>query len=191
MSAMLALPQRAPSRLSRAAAAAPRRRAAAPAAALKPGDNVSSVGVTLTTNAGKAVTLSQLTTERGAVLFMYPRAATSGCTVQACGFRDNYAAIAAAGFDVYGLSLDPAAAQTAWAEEHALGYPLLTDTPEAAALAAFAALKPDDGSGALKILRSHAVVARGGAVLDVSNGVKSDESFGDALAFVTRHAAGQ
>ena len=107
------------------------------------------------------------------------------------GFRDNYAAIAAAGFDVYGLSLDAAAAQTAWAEEHALGYPLLTDTPEAAALTAFAALKPDDGSGALKILRSHAVVGKGGAVLLVENGVKSDASFGDALAFVTRHAAGQ
>ena len=103
----------------------------------------------------------------------------------------TYAAIAAAGFDVFGLSLDPAAAQTAWAEEHSLGYPLLTDTPEAAALTAFAALKPDDGSGALKILRSHAVVGKGGAVLLVENGVKSDASFGDVLAFVTRHAAGQ
>ena len=44
--------------------------------------------------------------ERGAVFFMYPKANTSGCTKQACGFRDNYGVITEAGFDVYGLSFD-------------------------------------------------------------------------------------
>ena len=51
-------------------------------------------------------TPQDLVAERGAVFFMYPKANTSGCTKQACGFRDNYGVITEAGFDVYGLSFD-------------------------------------------------------------------------------------
>ena len=45
------------------------------------------------------------------VLFFYPRADTPGCTVEACGFRDVYQDIQAAGAVVLGISRDTVKAQ--------------------------------------------------------------------------------
>lgn len=61
------------------------------------------------------------------MFFVYPRANTPGCTKQACGFRDNHAAITAAGFDVYGLSFDKPKSQANWQTKYDLPYHLLTD----------------------------------------------------------------
>jgi peroxiredoxin len=41
--------------------------------------------------------LQELVKDKGAVIFAYPKANTTGCTKQACGFRDNYADIDKAG----------------------------------------------------------------------------------------------
>lgn len=62
----------------------------------------------LKSEAGEEVTLEKAldTTEKGIVLFVYPKANTPGCTKQACGFRDAYNEIQAKGFDVYGVSRD-------------------------------------------------------------------------------------
>ena len=46
------------------------------------GDNISSVGATLITEEEKEVTLSELTKEKGIVIFMYPRANTPGWSVK-------------------------------------------------------------------------------------------------------------
>lgn len=43
----------------------------------------------LVNSEGEAVKLSDFRGKR-VVLFFYPKAGTSGCTTQACGFRDNY-----------------------------------------------------------------------------------------------------
>jgi thioredoxin-dependent peroxiredoxin len=42
-------------------------------------------------------TLQEIVKEKGAVIFVYPKANTPGCTKQACGFRDSYEAITRAG----------------------------------------------------------------------------------------------
>lgn len=52
--------------------------------------------------------------EQGVVIFVYPKANTGGCTKQACGFRDNYDAIKAAGYEVYGMSADNPGPQANW-----------------------------------------------------------------------------
>jgi peroxiredoxin len=41
--------------------------------------------------------LQELVKDKGAVIFAYPKANTTGCTKQATGFRDNYADIDKAG----------------------------------------------------------------------------------------------
>ena len=38
------------------------------------------------------------------VLFFYPKDDTPGCTIEACGFRDQYAALQALGAEVWGVS---------------------------------------------------------------------------------------
>ena len=42
------------------------------------------------------------------VLFFYPKDDTPGCTIEACGFRDQYAALQALGAEVWGVSGDGA-----------------------------------------------------------------------------------
>lgn len=62
----------------------------------------------LTDQDGETVRLSGL---RGqpVVVYFYPKAATTGCTVQACGVRDHQADYAKAGAVVLGISPDSVA----------------------------------------------------------------------------------
>ncbi|MGH9394678.1 MAG: thioredoxin-dependent thiol peroxidase [Terriglobales bacterium] len=64
---------------------------------------------------------------RPLVLFFYPRASTSGCTVEAQGFRDAAARFERAGVALVGASPDTVAAQKKFAENERLPFPLLAD----------------------------------------------------------------
>ena len=55
------------------------------------------------THEGEGTHLAALCADQPIIIFFYPRANTPGCTKQACGFRDNYEAIKAAGYGVYGM----------------------------------------------------------------------------------------
>ena len=61
------------------------------------------------------------------VLFFYPAAFTTGCTKEACYFRDITAEFRAAGAQIVGISRDDVATQKRFDEEHKLGYPVLSD----------------------------------------------------------------
>lgn len=61
------------------------------------------------------------------ILYFYPKAATPGCTAEACDFRDNLSSLAAAGFQVIGVSPDDAEALKAFAAVESLTFPLLSD----------------------------------------------------------------
>jgi peroxiredoxin Q/BCP len=65
------------------------------------------------------------------LLFFYPRADTPGCTIEACGFRDSFEKLKAAGVQVIGISRDTVKAQKKFAEKYGLQYPLLADADEA------------------------------------------------------------
>ena len=61
------------------------------------------------------------------ILFFYPKASTPGCTVEACNFRDNYANLAAKGFEVVGISADSVKRQSNFATKQSLNYNLIAD----------------------------------------------------------------
>lgn len=61
------------------------------------------------------------------VLYFYPRDDTPGCTVEACGFRDNLGPIAKAGAVVLGVSRDTAASHEKFRQKFQLNFPLLVD----------------------------------------------------------------
>lgn len=61
------------------------------------------------------------------VLFFYPAAMTSGCTKQACHFRDLGAEFNAAGVQRVGISRDTVDKQREFADLHSFDYPLLSD----------------------------------------------------------------
>lgn len=85
---------------------------------------------TLTAHSGEQVSLSDALAgaERGVIVYFYPKAATPGCTTEACDFRDNLSSLAAAGYDVIGVSPDPIPELQAFAEAENLTFPLASDT---------------------------------------------------------------
>jgi thioredoxin-dependent peroxiredoxin len=71
--------------------------------------------------------LSELLNGGPVVLFFYPAAMTSGCTKEACHFRDLAAEYQAAGVQRVGISRDAVAKQKQFADRHSFDYPLLSD----------------------------------------------------------------
>ena len=82
---------------------------------------------------GRTVTLDDLrsSTDKGVIVYFYPKACTPGCTKEACDFRDSLAELKAAGYTVVGISPDPASAQAKFSNRHDLPFPLLSDTDHA------------------------------------------------------------
>ncbi len=65
---------------------------------------------------------------RKTIIYFYPKDNTSGCTAEACSFRDSYAALTAAGYNVVGVSKDSAKSHTGFRAKHGLPFRLLSDT---------------------------------------------------------------
>jgi peroxiredoxin Q/BCP len=81
---------------------------------------------------GEVVRLSDLRGRR-VVLYFYPKDDTSGCTVEACEFRDANDDFTAAGARVLGVSPDPARSHQRFRAKHDLNFTLLSDEDHAVA----------------------------------------------------------
>ena len=67
------------------------------------------------------------------VLYFYPKDDTSGCTVEACEFRDRWGAVKKAGAVVLGVSPDPVSSHLKFKKKFDLPFPLLADIDHAVA----------------------------------------------------------
>ena len=65
---------------------------------------------------------------RKIVLYSYPKASTPGCTAEACSLQAHKAELAAAGYEIIGVSKDKEAAQKNFADAQGLDFPLIADT---------------------------------------------------------------
>ena len=68
---------------------------------------------------------------RKTVIYFYPKDNTSGCTAEACSFRDSYADLVEAGYNVVGVSKDSARSHTGFRARYGLPFRLLADTSTA------------------------------------------------------------
>jgi peroxiredoxin Q/BCP len=84
---------------------------------------------TLETDEDKTVSLSDYA-GKPVVLFFYPKADTPGCTIEACGFRDTFKKLQAAGAVVLGISRDTPKEQAKFRAKYDLPYTLLADVDE-------------------------------------------------------------
>ena len=136
---------------------------------------------TLTSAEGEQVSLSNFRGQR-VILFFYPKAGTSGCTRQACGFRDNLPRIETAGATVVGVSPDSPAALAKWKEEEGFTYTLLSD-PDHAVADRYGAWgeKTNFGRTYEGIIRSHVVIDEEGRLADVQMNVTPEQSVERAL----------
>jgi thioredoxin-dependent peroxiredoxin len=82
---------------------------------------------TLPTQSGETFHLQDHVGERVIVLYFYPKDNTSGCTAEACAFRDSYEVFTEAGADVIGVSSDSVDKHAGFASQHNLPFTLLSD----------------------------------------------------------------
>jgi peroxiredoxin Q/BCP len=97
---------------------------------IEPGDQAPDF--TLPDQDGNPVRLSALR-GRSVVVYFYPKAATPGCTVQACGVRDHQTDYAKASAVVLGISPDLVAKVKKFHDNEGLNFPLLADEGHAVA----------------------------------------------------------
>jgi peroxiredoxin Q/BCP len=81
---------------------------------------------------GRAVKLSDFRGQ-AVVVYFYPKAATPGCTTQACGVRDHRADYEQANAVVLGISPDPVAKVKKFHDKEGLNFSLLADADHAVA----------------------------------------------------------
>lgn len=93
-------------------------------AELKPGSKAPDF--TLPTDGGSSVTLSALKGQP-VVVYFYPKDDTSGCTKEACDFRDNLTAFKRLKVQVIGISKDSVKKHDKFKEKYELNFPLASD----------------------------------------------------------------
>jgi len=133
---------------------------------------------------GETVRLSDFRGKK-VVLFAYPKAATPGCTKQACGFRDEFPRIEGVNAVVLGLSPDPPDRLQRWKERENLPYDLLSD-PDHAVLEAWGAWgeKSMYGKKYMGVIRSHWIIDEEGIVVDAQIKISPTDSVKKAVKFL-------
>jgi thioredoxin-dependent peroxiredoxin len=112
---------------------------------------------------------------KNVIVYFYPKAATPGCTTEACDFRDSLASLQGKGYEVIGISPDAPEALAGFTGDFSLTFPLLSDEDHAVALAYGAwGEKLVDGEIVEGIVRSTVVVDPAGYVTLVQYQVKAD-----------------
>ena len=77
---------------------------------------------------GNTIKLSEiLSAGEGVILYFYPRDNTSGCTVQACDFRDSFGRFKDSGWRVIGVSTDSAQSHQKFIDKNSLPFELVVD----------------------------------------------------------------
>jgi peroxiredoxin Q/BCP len=77
---------------------------------------------------GLPVSLKDYLGKKVVVLYFYPKDFTSGCTAEACNFRDNYKPYQDKGAVVIGVSLDSVESHLKFSEKYNLPFEILSDS---------------------------------------------------------------
>jgi peroxiredoxin Q/BCP len=136
----------------------------------------------LPSDTGETVKLSDFRGKR-VVLYFYPRDDTSGCTAQACGFRDNYPQIEERNAVVLGVSPDKQKSHQKFKTKYELPFTLLVDADHRVAEAyGVWGQKSFLGKKSMGIIRSHFIIDEQGRIADAQVKVSPAESVERAIA---------
>jgi peroxiredoxin Q/BCP len=111
---------------------------------------------------------------RKVIVYFYPSAMTPGCTKQACDFTDNLDVLAAAGYDVIGVSPDKPEKLAKFRDKESLKVTLVSD-PDKTTLTAYGAFgeKTNYGRTYLGVIRSTVVLDESGTVTQAFYNVRA------------------
>lgn len=139
---------------------------------------------TLPSDTDGDVTLSSFR-GRAVILYFYPRDSTSGCTVQACDFRDRADVLAAKDAVVLGVSKDSLASHGRFRGKYDLNFPLLSDA-DLAVHTAYGAYgeKMMYGVKKMGVIRTTVLIDADGIVTSLKHNVRSKGSVDRAIALL-------
>jgi peroxiredoxin Q/BCP len=130
---------------------------------------------------GRVVKLSELKGKK-VVLFFYPKDNTSGCTKEACSFRDGLQAIRKKGAVVLGVSADSVVSHQKFSQKFDLNFPLLSDESKSM-IQAYGVWKEKSmyGRKYMGIERTTVLIAKNGTISHVFPKVKIDGHYEEVL----------
>jgi thioredoxin-dependent peroxiredoxin len=137
-------------------------------------------------------TAHRLSARRGhfTVVYFYPADDTPGCTKEACSFRDNNAAFAAADTEVWGLSPQGPESKAAFRAKYGLPFTLLADEDHAVAETYGAwGEKTNYGKTYMGIMRSSFLVGPDGRIAHVWPKVTPEDHAVEVLAALREASA--
>lgn len=131
---------------------------------------------------GEVVKLSELKGKK-IVLFFYPKDDTSGCTKEACSFRDGLQAIRKKGAVVLGVSADSVASHQKFSQKYDFNFPLLSDESKAM-IQAYGVWKEKSmyGRKYMGIERTTVLIDKAGTIGQVFPKVKVEGHYEEVLA---------
>ena len=144
--------------------------------------NIPAPDFTLPADDGREVSLDDYRGQK-VVLYFYPKDDTPGCTTEACGFRDDYSDILAAGAAVLGVSPDPVKSHVKFKTKFSLPFALLSD-PDHRVAEMYGAWgqKKMYGKDYEGILRTTYIIDENGTITHVFPNVKVKEHSQEVVA---------
>ena len=139
---------------------------------LKPGDKAPNF--TLKSDKDADISLNDFLGKSDVILYFYPKDNTSGCTKEACSFRDNIQPIQAKNAVVLGVSPDSVKSHQNFINKQNLNFTLLSD-PEHKVAEAYGAWgeKSMYGKKYMGIIRSTFIIGKDGIIKHVFDKVKT------------------
>ncbi|MBR4092220.1 MAG: peroxiredoxin [Mogibacterium sp.] len=115
------------------------------------------------------------------VLYFYPKDMTSGCTSQACNFRDLYPQFLEKGAVILGVSKDSVESHKKFEESHGLPFTLLSDA-DLEVISAYDIFKPGkDGKPTKSLIRTTYLIDENGIIEKAFGAVKPKDNASQML----------
>jgi len=117
------------------------------------------------------------------ILYFYPKDFTSGCTTEACNFRDDFSQYEETGTVIIGVSPDPQSSHQKFMEKYNLPFILLSDVNhEVLQLYGAWGMKKNYGKEKEGVLRTTFIIDEAGFITKVFEGVKPAQHSSEVLA---------
>ena len=141
---------------------------------------------TLPSTTGESIALRQFKGKKTVILYFYSKDETSGCTREACDFRDHTAEFERHNSVVLGVSTDSLESHQHFREKQKLPFPLLSDV-DAAVSKMYGVYKQRNlyGKKYMGIERTTFVIDRTGRIAQIYPKVKVEGHIQNLLEFVS------
>lgn len=139
---------------------------------------------------GNTFSLKDFKGEKNVVVYFYPKAMTPGCTVQACGIRDNKKVFEKLDTVVVGISPDAVERLPRFIEKQSLNFTLLSDEDHAVAEKYGCwGMKKFMGREFMGLIRTTFIIGKNGKLLAVLNKFKTKTHHEDVLRYLNDNLA--